>query len=121
MLLPYRWPRPLRLGLYALAATVLLVMTNLPQRDLPGVPVDDKLEHATAWFVLTAGGYALSPRRAWAIPLFAVLFGALIEVLQAVLPFGRDAEVGDWLADGAGVAVAVLGYLAWRRRTAAAA
>jgi VanZ family protein len=115
MLFPSRWPRPVRLGLYALAATILLVMTNLPQTELPGVPVDDKLEHAGAWFVLTAAGYVLSPRRRWAIPLFAVLFGVLVEVLQGTLPFGRDAEVGDWLADCAGVAVAVLGYLAWRR------
>jgi VanZ family protein len=115
MQFPSRWPRPVRLGLYALAATILLVMTNAPQAQLPGVPLDDKLEHAAAWFVLTLAGYVLSPRRRWAIPVFAVLFGMLVEVLQAVLPFGRDAEVADWLADCAGVGLAVLGYVAWRR------
>ncbi|MBW8816064.1 MAG: VanZ family protein [Caulobacterales bacterium] len=115
MLFPSRWPRPVRLGLYVLAAATLLYLTNAPQADLPGVKADDKVEHATAWFLLTASGYVLSPRRGWAIPLFAALFGVLVEVLQGVLPFGRDAEVGDWIADCVGVAVAVLGYGAWRR------
>jgi VanZ family protein len=115
MWFPYRWPRPVRLGLYALAVLILLYLTNAPQDDLPGVHADDKLEHATAWFVLTAAGYVLSPRRRWAIPLFAALFGVLVEVLQGVLPFGRDAEAADWVADCMGVAVASLGYLAWRR------
>ena len=115
MLLPHQFPRPLRLSLYGLAVTVLLVLTNAPQKELPGVPVDDKLEHATAWFVLTALGYALSPRRTWAIPAFAVAFGGLVEILQGVLPFGRDAEWGDLLADSSGVVVAVLAFALARR------
>lgn len=112
---PHRWPRPLRLALYGLAVAILLYLTNAPQADLPGVKADDKLEHATAWFVLTMAGYVLSPARRWAIPVFAALFGVLVEVLQGVLRFGRDAELGDWLADCVGVAAAMLVFWTWRR------
>jgi VanZ family protein len=112
---PHRLPRPLRLSLYAIATAILLLLCNLPQRDLPPQPTGDKIEHAVAWFVLTALGYGLAPRRTWAIPAYAALIGVLVEVLQGVLPFGRDAEIGDWFADMTGVAAAVLAFSLIRR------
>src|SRR6185295_2591232 len=80
-MLPYRFPRPVRLALYALAVTILLVLCVLPTRDLPDPGTGDRFEHAAAWFVLTASGYLLAPNRRLAIPAFAVAYGVFIEVL----------------------------------------
>jgi VanZ family protein len=111
-------PRPWRLALYALASLILSYMALAPEHDVPGSDlVWDKLEHASAWTVLTLLGLLLSTKRRWAIGLFALAFGALIEVLQAVMPFGRDGNVADWIADAVGIAAAyVLWLIAWRLR-----
>jgi VanZ family protein len=109
-------PRPLRLAIYGLACLILLYITLAPGKDVPGAGfLWDKAEHATAWAVLTGAGLLLSTKRRWAIPLFAFLFGAAVEVLQAVMPFGRDGEWGDLAADSVGIAVAWLVWLGMRR------
>jgi hypothetical protein len=106
-----RLPRPVRLGVYALACAVVLYLTLAPGHDVPGVGlVWDKAEHAVSWAVLTGAGLLLSTKRRWAIGLFAFGFGAVIEILQATMGLGRD---GDWhglLADSVGIAMA---YGAW--------
>jgi VanZ family protein len=114
-------PRPLRLSLYAAAVGVLLWLTLAPTDELPKVSLWDKAEHAIAWFVLTAFGLALSPRRPRAIAFFALVLGVLVEVLQAILPLGRDSDWHDAAADSVGVCAAlglyVLGLRLARRRT----
>jgi len=106
-----RWPRPYRIGLYGLACAVLLYLTLAPEHEVPGVGlIWDKAEHAISWAVLTGAGLVLSTRRRWAIGVFAFLFGALIEVLQANMGWGRDGNWGDLAADSVGIAAA---YLAW--------
>ena len=107
-----RLPRPLRLALYAAASLVLLYMALAPTRDVPGVNlVWDKAEHSVSWMVLTLLGLLLSTRRRWAVVAYALAFGGLIEVLQWLLPFGRDGEWSDFAADTVGVATA---YFFWR-------
>jgi hypothetical protein len=113
-MLPYRFPRPVRLGLYALAVGILFVICVVPSRDLPDPGVGDRFEHATAWFVLTATGYLLAPNRRLAIPAFALAFGVLIEGLQGAMGLGRHADPLDLAADLVGVSVAVAGFLATR-------
>ena len=109
-------PRRLRLALYAAATLILTYMALAPERDVPGADlVWDKAEHASAWTVLTLAGLVLSTTRRWAIGVFATVFGAVIEVLQAVMPFGRDGNVADWIADVIGVAAAYLLWLIARR------
>jgi VanZ family protein len=104
-------PRRARLALYALAALILSYMALAPTQDVPGADlVWDKAEHASAWTVLTLAGLVLSTKRRWAIGVFAIVFGAVIEVLQAVMPFGRDGNVADWIADIIGIAAA---YVIW--------
>ncbi len=114
-MLPYRFPRPVRLGLYGLATAILLVLCVLPTRDLPDPGTGDRFEHTAAWFVLTAVGYLLAPDRRLAIPAFALAYGILIEVLQGLLPTGRHSDPLDVVADSAGVAIAVALYLVIRR------
>ena len=110
-MLPYRFPRPVRLGLYGLAVLILLVLCVLPTRDLPDPGTGDRFEHTAAWFVLTATGYLLAPNRRFAIPAFALIYGVLIEVVQGLTPTGRHSDPLDFVADVQGVAIAVALYL----------
>lgn len=111
-----RLPRPLRLALYALACLILLYMTLAPGKDVPGEGIIwDKAEHAIAWAVLTGSGLLLSTRRRWVIPLFAFFFGAAVEVLQAIMPFGRDGDWHDLAADTVGIGLAWLVWIGMRR------
>lgn len=100
-------PRPLRLALFAAATAVVLYFCLAPDTAMPKVPLWDKLEHALAWGVLTALGVILSPRRWMAIALFAVALGAGVEILQMTLGFGREGDWRDFLADCAGVLIAL--------------
>src|SRR4051812_11108744 len=107
-MLPYRFPRPVRLALYALAVLILLVLCSLPTRDLPDPGTGDRFEHSAAWFVLTITGYLLAPNRRVAIPAFALAYGAFIEVWQGLIPTGRHSDPLDFVADVQGVALAVV-------------
>ena len=107
-MLPFQLPRPARLGLYALASAILLVLCLLPQDQLPKGGPSDKVEHAIAWFVLTLTGYVLAPRRTWAIPAYALAFGIFIEIMQAHAVTGRHGDLNDFLVDALGVGAAVL-------------
>jgi VanZ family protein len=90
---------------------VLLYLCLAPGKDLPEVTLWDKAEHASAWFVLTAIGLAFWPRRPGRVAGFALAFGALVEVLQAVMPLGRDGDWRDWVADAIGVMAALVIWL----------
>ena len=118
-MLPYRFPRPVRLGLFALAALILLVLCTLPSRNLPDPGTGDRFEHGAAWFVLTITGYLLAPRRRLAIPAFALAFGVFVEVWQGIIPTGRHADPRDFVADVVGVAIAVAIAEVIRRRVRA--
>ena len=113
---PWRFPRPVRLGLYALASAILLALCVVPQDQLPDTGTGDKPEHAIAWFILTLTGYLLSPRRTWAIPAYALGFGLFIELLQATMGFGRHGDWRDFAVDAIGVGAAVVAFQLWRRR-----
>ena len=114
-MLPSRFPRRVRLGLYALAVAILLVLCLTPSQDLPDPGTGDRFEHMAAWFVLTLTGFVLAPRRRLAIPAFALAFGVVIEILQAVTPFGRHADPRDLVADVVGVVLASALWFAFER------
>ena len=114
-MLPHRLSRPLRLGLFALATVILLILCLLPSRDLPDTGTGDRFEHTAAWFVLTITGYLLAPNRKLAIPVFALAYGAAVETLQGVVASGRHSDPLDFVADAVGVALAVAVFLIVRR------
>ena len=116
---PHRFPRPIRLGLYALASAILLLLCVVPPDRLPDPGTGDKPEHAVAWFVLTLTGYVLAPARRWAIPAYAMAFGAFVEVLQAAMGFGRHGDWRDLAVDALGVAAAAALFFGFRRWRAA--
>ena len=95
----------------------IFTLTHLPAKDLPKVEVNDKVEHATAYFVLATLLYlAIRLFRPFKyLPLLVLLacaaYGALDEYLQYALPIYRDASVWDWCADVTGTAIGVM--VAW--------
>jgi VanZ family protein len=100
------------------AAAFALVMAVLPHPpQVPGEP-SDKVQHITAFATLALIGSFAYPRMALLKLLAGLsLFGAAIEVIQAIPALHRDSDVVDWLADTAAV-VAVLLVVRWWRRPA---
>lgn len=116
---PDRLPAAARFAGYGVAVAVLLYLTQAPAKDLPSETLWDKAEHAIAWLVLTAIGLAFWPRRPVWVLAFAFGFGGLVEVLQSTLPFGRDGDVRDLLADSVGILAALVIWAVIRRLAAA--
>jgi VanZ family protein len=114
---PARLSWPLRIGAYLAAVTVLLWLCLAPSETLPQPEnVSDKAEHGIAWFVLTALGVVLSPRRWRAVAAFALGLGVAVELLQAGLGFGRHGDWRDLAADSVGVLAALALLVPFRRR-----
>jgi len=98
-------------------AFVMAVLPHPP--EVPG-ELNDKVQHIIAFATLAAlGGFAY-PRIALMRLLAGLsLFGAFIEVVQAIPALHRDSDIWDWVADT--IAVAVVLGLVWLRRRAARA
>jgi VanZ family protein len=110
LLRPDLLPPRLRFAAYGFAVAVLLYLTLAPGQDLPKEHMWDKAEHASAWFVLTAIGVAFWPARPRRVAAFAFCLGALVEVLQWAMPFGRDGDVRDLVGDSVGIGAALLAW-----------
>ena len=115
----WRASRSVRAAFWATAA-FSFVMAALPHPpDVPGRP-NDKVEHIVAFATLAALASFAYPRAALMRLLAGLsLFGAFIEVVQAIPVLQRDSDIKDWVADTAAVAV-VLALVWWRRRAASA-
>lgn len=111
---PDRLPLRLRLSGYAIAVAVLLYLTLAPGKDLPQGHIWDKAEHAIAWGVLMAIGLVLWPLRPARIAGFAFGLGALVEVLQWAMPYGRDGDIHDLIADSVGIVALLLVWVVVR-------
>lgn len=104
----------LRLLFWA-AAVVALTMALIPHPPpLPGNP-SDKLQHMTAFATLAVLG-SFAYRRVSTLWLLAglSLFGALIEIAQAIPALHRDCDPLDWVADTVAAGVVLL-VVRWRR------
>lgn len=106
--------RPARFLFWA-AALFALVMALLPHPpDIPAAP-SDKVQHIIAFAALALLiAWAYPARSAWRLLAFLSLFGALIELLQAIPLLHRDSDPIDWVADTA-AAGAILLLLSWFR------
>ena len=95
-------------GLFAL---VMAVLPHPPR--LPGDP-SDKIQHIAAFATLAVLG-SFAYRRLSTLWLLAglSLFGALIEVAQAIPALHRDSDPLDWVADtvAAGVVLLIVRWL----------
>jgi VanZ family protein len=111
---PQRRLTILRLAFWAalLFAFVMAIIPRPPQ--LPGAP-SDKIQHISAFVVLGALGFFSYPRsRPLGLGIRLSLFGALIEIVQAIPALGRDSDVLDWIADTL-AAASILLLLHWSR------
>jgi VanZ family protein len=102
-------------ALFWAAALFSLVMALLPHPpEIPGHP-SDKIQHIAAFATLALLGSWAFPRMSLFRLLIALsLFGAAIEVLQAIPVLHRDSDIRDWLADTVAVG-AILLIARWRR------
>jgi VanZ family protein len=103
------------------AACFAFVMAIVPQPpQVPGEP-NDKVQHIMAFATLALLGSFAYPKAALTRLLIGLsIFGALIEVVQAIPALHRDSDVLDWLADTLAVIVVLLIVRWWRgRRTSA--
>lgn len=104
-------------GLFWAAALFAFVMAVLPHPpEIPGHP-QDKVQHVAAFATLAALG-------AWAYPRISLtsllirlsLFGAGIELVQAIPALHRDSDVLDWVADTIAAGLVLLAIAWWRSR-----
>ena len=103
-------------ALFWAAAAFAFVMAVLPHPpQVPGEP-NDKVQHITAFATLALLGSFAYPATALISLLVRLsLFGAAIEVVQAIPALHRDSDFWDWVADTAAVSVVLL-LVWWVRR-----
>jgi VanZ like family. len=105
--------------LFWAAATFAFVMAVIPHPpEIPGEP-SDKIQHMAAFATLALlGAWAYAGAALWQLLAGLSLYGALIEIVQAIPALGRDCDVKDWIADtvAAGAVLLLIGWLRSRRR-----
>ena len=90
---------------------VVYAIAIMPSSQAPDLGAGDKINHIAAFVTLTLlgrGAYRRDP--AWRLGVGLSLFGALIELTQAIPILHRDASLWDWAADSAAV-IAVLAII----------
>jgi uncharacterized membrane protein (DUF4010 family) len=108
---------PLVRVLFWAAALFALVMALLPHPpEFPGEP-SDKIQHIAAFVTLGLLGSLAYPAVGSRRLIIALsLFGAFIEVAQAIPALHRDSDPLDWLADTIACAAAVMLVRWWKTR-----
>lgn len=103
-------------ALFWAAALFALVMALLPHPPhVPGDP-SDKVQHAVAFAVLGLLGSFAFPRLSTLRLVIALsLFGAFIEVAQAIPALHRDSDPLDWAADTIACGIVLLAVRWWAR------
>ena len=100
---------PLSRGVFAVVVLVSLAVLFAPASDVPSSPPGvDKIVHASLFAALALSGRWAGVGRAVVAGGLAG-YAAVSEVVQGMI--GRDAAVGDLVADVAGLLV---GLLAWQ-------
>ena len=95
----------------------LLPPDSAPIRTLGQLPFSDKFDHMSMYAVLAFLPALHEERKAvWWMAIGAVLMGIALEFVQ--LYVGRDFEIGDMVADAAGVAVGLAAGFPIRKRVA---
>jgi len=104
---PGRWLWPV------LLAGVIWVASGRSAVAAPGISHIDKVGHFMVFGLLATLVARALPGRAWPWAIVLTSFyGFLDEWHQSYTP-GRAVEVGDWVADTTGAALAVILYVRW--------
>lgn len=113
---PWVW---LGLGWAFIACAVILSL--MPGQKLPHTGVSDKFEHSLAYALLTLWFTGVYPRSSyWRIGAGMFALGVAVELAQGAMPFGRQMEFRDVIANSIGIAlglmVATIGVGGWAQR-----
>jgi len=101
--------RRFRVPIFWTLLAVIYGLALLPSDHAPTFNLGDKADHMTAFFVLTLVARCAFPvRPGWLVGISLSLFGAFIELSQAMPFIGRDASVWDWVADSIAIFAALL-------------
>jgi len=105
-------------ALFWAAALFALVMALLPHPpDIPGDP-SDKIQHVVAFATLGILGTLAYPRGpVLRLVVGLSLFGAFIEIAQAIPALHRDSDPLDWVADTLACAMVVIVFRWWRAKS----
>jgi VanZ family protein len=102
--------------LFVLACVCCLYFSLRPQGSaVPWFSHVDKVQHAGAFAVLAYLALKTGWLRVWQVFAVLSLFGLGIEIAQGMTTY-RQADVLDWAADMAGVAVVLLPWWSAQRR-----
>lgn len=106
-MLPLRYPWLWRLAGWILVIGVV-AGSLLPGQSIPSVASNDKVLHATSYFLLMVWFAGMYPRNRhlW-IGLGLIVLGAVLDALQALTPT-RYFDVGDVVANATGVLAALI-------------
>lgn len=105
---------PIRRLLFWAAVIFAFVMAVLPHPPaVPGQP-NDKIQHIAAFTALSLLGTWAYPRSLLHLLVGLSLFGAFIELVQAIPALHRDCDVKDWIADTVACGTVLL-LVRWRR------
>lgn len=105
--------------LFWAAATFAFAMAVLPHQLQVPLSPSDKVQHIAAFAtlgLLSVWAYSATPVVTLIIRLS--IFGALIELVQAIPVLHRDSDVVDWFADSIAAGLALL-FVAWVRERSA--
>ena len=110
---------PVAHAAFGLVVLLSLVILFLPGDGVPtGLAINDKVVHGTVFAALGfTGSWAGCARLPLIMGLLA--YAGVSEVLQALLPIGRDGTFGDGLADAIGVMVGLALAMGLRARAGA--
>ena len=104
---------------FALEVAVIVTLSLISPSALPGMGITwgDKVGHLLAYGVTAGTGFFAFPRR-WLVVAGLLTLGLGLEAAQAMGSAGRTAEVGDMIANAAGIGLALaVERLARRGRT----
>lgn len=98
-----------------------IVVSLMPGHSLPQTGFGDKVEHALAYTFLTLWFTGIYPRSSYArIGLGMLALGIGLEIAQGMLPFGRQMDFRDVIANSLGIAlglaIALMGLGGWAQR-----
>jgi hypothetical protein len=106
------WLRRLLFWAAAIFAFVMALLPHPPQ--LPAEP-NDKIQHMIAFATLGAlGAWSYAATSLVQLLIRLSLFGAAIELFQAIPALHRDSDVRDWIADTFACGLVLL-IVKWRR------
>lgn len=92
--------------LFGTELITLTILSLMPATSVPsGLQFWDKAQHGLMFLVLAVTGCIAFEKIGWLVCSGLILYGGLLELLQATLTATRSGDVLDWLADGAGMVI----------------